>query len=275
MTSFTRRVFDDHRIGDRRIRRIADVDRVQHVAARAGAEVGVLAVLVDPHFFRAEARARQSSDQRQRPAHVALGERHGGFHASRSERRNHCVFAGLVAHERTVAVDGALPGRKAPRRREPGDRLARGVFAVTAKRSTSPVRASTFAGDTDNDASVPAATATGILALTAPTDAVIVAFPARTAAINPASVTVATVGSELFHSNAIGAFVTCRRERASRRAKALSGDELRRRGRHVYLRGGTRKRADLDDLEARSRIGKRRGDGHGQDGRRTRGHEAK
>src|SRR5947207_11099357 len=73
-------------------------------------------------------------------------------------------------------------------------------FALTVKRSTSPVRASTLAGDNDSDASAPAATTTGIFALAVPTDAVIVAFPARTAATNPASVTVATAGSELFQA---------------------------------------------------------------------------
>jgi insulysin len=112
----------DHRVGDSRVRRIADVQRVQHVASRAGAEVRVLAVLVQPHLFGAEPRPRQPSDQRERATHVALGQIHRSFDAARAERCRHGVLARLVADERTVFFDHAVSRREAPRRREAGDR---------------------------------------------------------------------------------------------------------------------------------------------------------
>ena len=171
------RVRDD-RIGDSGIGRIADVERVQHIAAAAGAEVGVLAVLMQPHFFRAESRARQPTHQRQRPPHVALGQRDGGVTLRVPNDAVTVYSPALVADERTVTFDRAVSRRKAPRRREPGDAFARGILRGDAKRITSPVRASTLAGDTDSDASEPAATVTGIAVLTPPTVAVIVALPA-------------------------------------------------------------------------------------------------
>src|SRR5690606_22178151 len=51
----------DHRVGDDGLRRIADVDGIHHVAAAAAAEVGVLAVGMDPDLFSGEAGPREPS----------------------------------------------------------------------------------------------------------------------------------------------------------------------------------------------------------------------
>ena len=100
----------DDRVGDDRMRRIADIERIQHVAPGAGTQVRVLAVLVEPHFFRAESRAGQASDEGKWPAHVAFGEGDRSRDALRSERGEHRIVAGLVAHERTIVVDRAVAG---------------------------------------------------------------------------------------------------------------------------------------------------------------------
>jgi hypothetical protein len=78
------RVRDD-RIRDNRRRRIADVDRVHDVATTPGAEVGVFAVGMQPDFFGAETRARQTADDAQWPPHFAIGEIHRHFDAARAK----------------------------------------------------------------------------------------------------------------------------------------------------------------------------------------------
>src|SRR5687767_1056605 len=62
----------DNRVGDDRLRGIADVDREHDVAAAAGPEIGVLAVGMQPQLLGAEPRAWQTSDDRDGATHVAL-----------------------------------------------------------------------------------------------------------------------------------------------------------------------------------------------------------
>jgi hypothetical protein len=68
---YTSRVGDDG-IGHNGFGGIADVDRVHHVAATAGAEVGVLPVRVNPDLLGAEPCAWESADNRRSAPDVAV-----------------------------------------------------------------------------------------------------------------------------------------------------------------------------------------------------------
>ena len=72
-------------------------------------------------------------------------------------------------------------------------------FAVIAKRSTSPVRASTWPGVIVSDESDAAATVSGMRCATPPVLATIAVVPALSAVTNPVAVTLATAGFSLFH----------------------------------------------------------------------------
>ena len=116
---------DDHGIG-----RVADVDRVDAVAAHVGAEVGDVAVGVDPDLGGGE-RACAAAGRPRSPsgARRARSTMHGGARRVPAQRRGHGVGAGPIGDEAAVGIELAVAGREAPRRREPRDRLARRVCA--------------------------------------------------------------------------------------------------------------------------------------------------
>ena len=72
-------------------------------------------------------------------------------------------------------------------------------LAVIAKRSTSPVLASTWPGAIVNDDSDVAATSSGMRWATPPVVATMAVVPALTAVTNPVALTLATAGFSLFH----------------------------------------------------------------------------
>ena len=110
------------------MRGVGDVDHEERVTAAARAEVGDLAIGVEPDLFGREARAREAAHQLQRPAHVARRERDHRVGGPIAERCGDRVLAGFVADERAVAFDHPLTGIEAPDGREPVDRLAGGIL---------------------------------------------------------------------------------------------------------------------------------------------------
>ena len=114
--------------------RIADVERIDPVAAAVGAEIGHLAVGMDPHLRGQECRARQASDHGHRPPHVPLRDIHRGAGRAAAEHRRHRVGAGAIRDEAAVGTELPVAGREGPGGCESRDRLAAGVAGVHLER---------------------------------------------------------------------------------------------------------------------------------------------
>jgi len=123
----------DDRVHDRGSGGIADVDRVHAVATQAGAEVGDLAVGVNPDFSREEGGARHASDDSGNSLHVARRDRHHGIGAARSVGGGDLVRARLIGDERAAVVDLAATWREEPCRRQTTDLLAGAILHHGAK----------------------------------------------------------------------------------------------------------------------------------------------
>ena len=87
ITSLTRRVLVMIESVTTGLAGIADVDGEEHVAAAPAAEVGVLAVGMNPDLFGGEAGARQPADHGGGPADVARHQRDGRVGAAVADTR--------------------------------------------------------------------------------------------------------------------------------------------------------------------------------------------
>ena len=194
--SFTRRMFAMIESTTTGFDGIGDVDRVQAVAALVGAEVGHLAVRVDPDLGRRERGARQAADHRHRPPDVALAHLHRRARRHAAERRRSPC---------RCRCDRRRSGRRRRAARRPGEKLQVGVRlaiglpapsrASTLNATTSPWRTDGFDGVTASASrSSPAPPGRRARPTRPRTDAVSVALPGATPVTMPERSTLATFG---------------------------------------------------------------------------------
>ncbi len=104
------------RIHDPRIGGIGYVDGVEPVAAERGADVGDLAVRVDPDFGGRQGLPDHRAHDLGAPVHLAPSHRHRRAGGASGQRRGHAVGPGVVGDEGAVAPDLAPARGEGPRR---------------------------------------------------------------------------------------------------------------------------------------------------------------
>jgi len=99
---------DEDRVGDPRVLRIADVERVQTIADRA--QIGILAVRVRPELGGRQFGDGHSAERRRRAPDIAVLDNDTGLGAGCAYRSAHGVGAGLVGNEAAVGSTTPSPG---------------------------------------------------------------------------------------------------------------------------------------------------------------------